>query len=303
MDVDVVLVNYHSTELLLDCLDTLPAAADGLAVRVTVVDNGSTDDLAGRLAGRGVSYVAMGFNAGFARAVNRGIAVGAAASDPARYVLLLNPDTVLAPAALGRLVAFAESHSELGVCAPQLRNADGTPQLTGRAFPTASAGLFGRRSALTRWFPGNRWSQAFLTDRSRPTGDAAPYAVDWVSGAAMLVPRRVVEQVGGLDEGFFMFWEDADWCRRIVGAGFDVWCVPSAVVVHDEGGTRGHRWSPEGIRRFHAGAYRYWVKHHAPQPWNPLRWVAALLLVARAALLTVANLHLQPSSRQGQVTA
>jgi GT2 family glycosyltransferase len=134
-------------------------------------------------------------------------------------------------------------------------------------------------------FPGNRWSAAYLAGAERTT--SAPFRVDWVSGAAMLVRREVVTEVGALDEGFFLFWEDADWCRRITAAGHEVWCVPDAEVVHDEGGTRAHGWSPRTIRWFHQGAYRYWVKHHAPSPWNPFRWGAAAALTARAVVLTV----------------
>ncbi len=283
-EVDVVIVSYHSRDLVLACLDSLDSAAAGLSYAVTVVDNDSADGLGAAIAARrdGTAFVAMGHNAGFSRANNRGIALGSAP-----FVLVLNPDTVVGPGALRALVEFAERHPSTGVVAPQLLNADGTPQLTARAFPTPAAGVFGRRSALTRRFPGNRWSRRFLTERSRPVGDRAAYEVDWVSGAAMLVPRPVVEQTGGFDEGFFMFWEDADWCHRIKSSGFGVWCLPSATVVHDEGGTRQHGWSPRGIQRFHAGAYRYWTKHHAPQPWNPLRWAAAVLLAARAAALIV----------------
>ena len=86
-----------------------------------------------------------------------------------------------------------------------------------------------------------------------------------------------------------LFWEDADWCRRLAGAGYSVWCVPDATVRHDEGGTRRHTGSALATRSFHAGAYRYWRTHHAPQPWNPLRWAAAAALGSRALLLLAAH--------------
>ena len=143
-------------------------------------------------------------------------------------------------------------------------------------------------------FPDNRWSRAFLAEREH-LGDARPFEVDWVSGAAMLVPRYVHAETAGFDEDFFLFWEDADWCRRIKNAGYAVWCVPAATVVHDEGGTRDHGWSVPMIRWFHAGAYRYWTKHHAPQWWHPLRWVAAVLLGARAVGLVLAGALTRPN--------
>lgn len=290
-DLDVVIVNYRSRDLVLTCLESLPAGGQDLALTQTVVDNSSSDLLAA-LTERsdGTRWVDMGRNAGFAAANNRGMALG-----HGRHVLILNPDTVVTPGALRTLVEFADSHLRTGVVAPRLIYPDGRAQLTARAFPTAAAALFGRRSPLTRWFPRNPWSRRYLIEGERGPGDTEPFRVDWVSGAAMLVPRRVLNQVGGFDEDFFLFWEDADWCRRISDAGFEVWCVPTATVVHVEGGTRGARWSTSAIRNFHDGAYRYWRKHHAPQAWNPMRWAAALLLSMRALTLVCRSLLTRPT--------
>ena len=294
IDVDVVIVGYRSRDLVMACLDSLPAAADGAVVSVTVVDNGSGDGTVEAVRGRrdGTRVIDMGDNTGYAVANNAGMARGTG-----RYVMVLNPDTVVRPGALRTLVEFADRHRGAGVIAPRLLNADGTPQLTARAFPTIAAGLFGRRSLLTRWFPNNRWSRAFLAEQEH-LEDGRPFEVDWVSGAAMLVPRTVHAETAGFDEDFFLFWEDADWCRRIKNAGYSVWCVPTAIVVHDEGGTRDHRWSARVIRAFHRGAYRYWTKHHAPQWWHPLRWLAAVLLAARAAVLILGT-YLGLSARKG----
>ncbi|MGW0229221.1 glycosyltransferase family 2 protein [Actinopolymorpha singaporensis] len=276
--IDVVICTYRSSAHVLACLDSLRASTS--VSSTTVVDNASDDGTSELVADHCASaqVVRMGYNAGFARAVNRGLRVG-----NSRYVFVLNPDTVVEEGTLQTLLEFAELHTDAGVVAPRLVYGDGRDQLTARAFPTAAAGLFGRRSPLTRLMPNNRWSARYLSER-RHTG-ATPFEVDWVSGAAMLLPRCVIDEVGGLDEGFFLFWEDADWCRRIKDAGYKVWCVPSAVVVHHEGGSRGFGWNPLTIRSFHRGAYRYWCKHHAPQVWNPLRWVAGTLLAGRAAAL------------------
>ncbi|MCU1537244.1 MAG: N-acetylglucosaminyl-diphospho-decaprenol L-rhamnosyltransferase [Humibacillus sp.] len=283
-DLDVVVVSYQSAHLLTACLDSLRASGGDLELTVTVADNASTDGSAALVRARddGTRVIEMGGNTGFSTANNRAIAAGSG-----RHVLVLNPDTVVTSGSLRTLVDFADAHPRAGVVAPRLLNADGSPQLTARAFPTPAAAVFGRRSPVTRWFPDNRWSSRFLLERDHHGPEA--FTVDWVSGAAMLVPRTVVESVGGFDEDFFLFWEDADWCRRISRAGHEVWCVPSAVVVHDEGGTRAHGWTPRTIRHFHTGAYLYWTKHHAPQPWNPLRYGAAGLLGARAAALTVST--------------
>lgn len=281
-DVDVVIVSYRCRQTVLRTVESLPAAVGRLRVSTVLVDNDSRDGTvdAVRRQFPHVDLVSNGWNSGFSCASNLGLARG-----DGRYVLLLNPDTIVSADAVRRLVAFADEHPDAGVIAPRLLNADGTDQLTARAFPTPAAAVLGRRSPLTRMFPGNRWSAAYLSTGGR-TG-SAPFRVDWVSGAAMLVRRTVIDEIGPLDEGFFLFWEDADWCRRITAAGHEVWCVPGAEVVHDEGGSRAHGWTRQTIRWFHQGAYRYWVKHHAPSPWNPVRWAAAVALTVRAVVLTV----------------
>jgi hypothetical protein len=278
VDVSIVIVSYHCRDQVLACVDSITAADSARRVETIVVDNGSDDGTVEALADRadGVQVVPMGYNSGFAKASNVGIH-----RSRGRNVLLLNPDTVVAPGSLDGLADWLGAHGSAGVAAPRLVNPDGSSQRTARSFPTPAAALFGRRSPLTRWFPGNRWSSRYLSGRDHPEGE--PFRTDWVSGAAMMVPASVIGQVGALDEEYFLFWEDADWCRRIVDAGFDVWCVPAAVITHDEGGTRAHGWSSTTVRHFHRGAYLYWRKHHAPQAWNPLRWAGAGLLATRAA--------------------
>jgi N-acetylglucosaminyl-diphospho-decaprenol L-rhamnosyltransferase len=276
-DVLVAIVAYHCRDDVLACVESVRRSVQGIDVDVVVADNGSDDGTVAALAEHpAVARVLdLGRNTGFAHASNRAIESGSS-----RTILLLNPDTTVEPRAIDAMAAFLDEHPDAGVVAPRLVNPDGSDQQTARAFPTAAAAIFGRRSPLTRLFPRNRWSTRFLTGRDH--GGDAPFEIDWVSGAALMVPRAVADEVGLLDEGYFLFWEDADWCRRIKDAGYQVWCEPAAVVVHHEGGTRDHGWSTPVVRHFHAGAYRYWRTHHAPQAWNPLRWAAAVGLAARA---------------------
>jgi len=281
-EVSVAIVTYNARRVLGDCLDSLPAALSRHSYEVIVADNGSVDGTTGavRAAAPAVRLIELGANRGFSYANNK--AIHAARG---RYVLLLNPDTVAGPGSIDDLVAFADADPAIGVVAPRLLNADATDQGTARAFPTPAAALFGRHSLLTRLFPNNRWSRRYLVGRQH-TGDA-PFEIDWVSGACMLVSRRAIDAAGSLDEGFFMYWEDADWCRRIKRSGYRVFCVPSARVVHLDG-SRGHLPAYQ-VWAFHSSAYRYYSKHHARQSWNPLRALAAFVLYGRAALIIARN--------------
>lgn len=276
-DLVVVVVTYNSVAFIDECLHAVPAACGTASFRTVVVDNASADGTAEhiRRSFPDVTVIDMGGNAGFARANNRAIA----AVDGRAYVLL-NGDAVPRPGSLETLLSTADGDPRAGIVAPLLLNPDGTDQGTARAFPTPVAAVFGRRSPLTRLFPDNRWSRAYLVGRHR--SGTAPFEVDWVSGACMLVPRRVIEAVGPLDEGFFMYWEDADWCRRARSGGYATLCVPAAEVVHDEGSSSGGGWAPRQTLRFHRSAYRYYAKHHLAGARAPFRPLAAAVLGARA---------------------
>lgn len=296
-DVSVVLVSYNVRGFVDACLDSLPEGLRDHTWEAFCVDNGSADGSAEHVRARHprVRVIEMGENAGFARANNRAIA-GAGG----RHVLLLNCDTVAFPGALDELVRFLDGHPEAGVAAPALLNPDLTDQGTARAFPTPAAAVFGRRSPLTRAFPGNRWSRRYLAGRWQRSRD--PFQVDWVSGACMMVPRRVVDAVGGLDEGFFMHWEDADWCRRIKAAGLAVYCVPGSRVVHHEGKSR-RGWPATQVWGFHRSVFRYYAKHHLRGWYHPLRPLAAGALAARAGLVILSNRAPAPRRRGPQLSS
>ncbi len=282
VDVSVLVVTYNATAYVEDCLGALPAALASHSHEVVVVDNASCDGTAALVRARFPHAVVLAnaSNRGFARANNQGIAMARG-----RQVLLLNPDTRAEPGSLDRLARLLDHDSTAGAVAPGLRNPDGSDQRTSRAFPTPAAAVFGRRSPLTRRFPRNRWSQRYLAAPSR--GGSGPYPVDWVSGACLMVPRRVLDTVGGLDPGFFLYWEDADWCRRIRAAGWSVVCDPLAVVVHDEGAQRARPARQQWL--FHQSAYRYYAKHHLRRASGTARAAAAAGLFGRAAAVIAAT--------------
>jgi len=293
VDVSIVIVTYECRELVRACLRAIRPAVGDLTHEIIVADNASTDGVVTMLRAEWptVSIIEMGSNTGFARANNRAIA-----SSQGRWILLLNPDTEAAPGSIAEMAHFMGSRRDVGVVAPQLLNTDLTDQGTARSFPTAAAAFFGRRSLMTRLFPKNRISRRYMSGRE--VGGLDPFEVDWVSGAALMVDRDVISRVGGLDEGFFMHWEDADWCYRVKAAGLKVFCVPAARIIHHEGGSR-RGWPPRQIWAFHHGAFRFYSKHHASSIWNPLRYVAALGLGTRAIGLLAVWL-LRPHAPRGR---
>lgn len=279
IDLSVLIVTYNCRPFVDPCLESVRDTVKDHTVEVLVADNASTDGVTDHVRGAWpqVRLLETGGNYGFAVANNRALDLARG-----RHVLLLNPDTKVRPGALDRLVSFLDQHPEVGVAAPRLLYPDGSDQGTARRFPSPAAAIFGRRSPLTRLFPRNRWSRRYMIGREHP-GDR-PFPVDWVSGACLMIRRDAVDRVGGLDEGFFMHWEDADWCFRVKQAGFAVCCVPDAEVMHHEGGSR-QGWPAAQIVHFHRGAYRFYAKHMATGVRLPLRPLARAVLMTRAGFL------------------
>ena len=235
-------------------LDTPGYSTSGWQAEVIVVDNASADDSVAMLAQDfpWVQVIANPDNRGFTRANNQGLA-----ASRGRYVLFLNPDTELAPDALNLLLNFAEAHPQVGVAGPQLRYGDGSLQSSRRRFPTLAT-FFLESTIVQRWWPRNRvLSRYYALDLP----DDATSQVDWVVGACMLVRRAVLERIGGFDEGFFMYSEELDLCRRVVDAGWQVVYLPAAVVTHFEGKSSEQVVAARHIR-FHSSRVRYVRKYH-----------------------------------------
>lgn len=236
-DLAVVIVSYEARERLRDCLRSLPGGADGLSLEVIVVDNGSSDGSAETVERDfpHVSLIRNEENVGFARASNAGME-RASAQD----FLLLNPDTVVAPAAFRRMLEVAEKYPEVGLVAPRLLNpGDLSVQPSFRRFPSLRSvfGGFGLTNAFLRWLPERPW---------RPEVEA-PTTAGWLTGACLLVRRRLWQEIGGLDEGYFLYYEDTDYCRRAIRAGWKLFLTETATVVHYGGSSIG-RVNPGAIR-------------------------------------------------------
>jgi N-acetylglucosaminyl-diphospho-decaprenol L-rhamnosyltransferase len=284
MDLSAVIIHYRSPDALAECLRALAAemrpTGSGVEAELLVIDNDSRDGTPARLAAEfpDVRVIANADNLGYARAVNQGIAATRA---PA--VLVLNPDCWVHPGALRALLDHLAAHPRAAVAAPRILNTDGTLEYSARGFPSAFTFLFNRYSLLTRLFPANRWSRRYLLS---DWDHASPRDVDWVSGACMLVRRAAVEQVGGMDEAFFMFNEDVDWCRRFHDAGWTNAYVPAATVTHHIGASKG-KVAPRVLWGRHLGMIHYYRKHHHPNPLA-LALVAAMVM-GRAVVMLAAN--------------
>jgi GT2 family glycosyltransferase len=211
------------------------------------------------------------------RAVNPGFAAGvnlASRHATGRYLYLVNPDAVVQPDTVGALADWLDKHPRVAVVGSLVRDADGSIQGSARRFPGISTAFGGRTTWMTRLFPGNP-----LTRRNLLAGVhvRAPIEVDWVSGASMMIRRSAFEAVGGMDEGFFLYWEDADLCKRFSQAGWRTTYYPGVSVTHLCG--RSSRSGARPIMAFHYSAYRYFRKHTGPMGSlaSPLAYVALSL--------------------------
>jgi N-acetylglucosaminyl-diphospho-decaprenol L-rhamnosyltransferase len=277
-DIAAVLVNYNAGSELVLALQSLASDLSGREWEAVVVDNASidgSDGFAQAFAPR-VRLIRNETNIGFGRAVNQGMA---ACSAP--LVLIMNPDCRVNRGAVAALEAQLAAYDTCAVAGPRVLDPDGAVQGSARGDPDMWTGLFGRTGRLRGWFPLLPAARRnVVTDAAIGNGTAS-VVVDWVSGACMLVRRSVFDAVGGFDEGYFMYWEDADLCRRLRARGYHVRYVPAATVVHKVG--QSSRTAPAAsIRAFHDSAYRYYSGHVAKGPvkralaWGLLRarcWV------------------------------
>ncbi|WP_129672311.1 glycosyltransferase family 2 protein [Candidatus Chloroploca sp. Khr17] len=243
-DVTIVIVNWNTRQLLLDCLAALPEATEGITAETWVVDNGSVDSsvAAVREAFPEVQIIANRDNRGFATANNQAIR----ASD-GRHVLLLNSDTIAQPASITRLVHFLDTHPEVGIVGSRLLNADGSLQRSWALFPNLLTELVGKKIRL-------RWRY--------PTIDGTiAYSTDWIDGAVLMIRRGILGQVGLMDERYFMYTEEVDWCYRTRQAGWKVCYLPASEVIHF-GGQSSKRSATRMKAELYLSKLRFFGKHY-----------------------------------------
>jgi len=273
-----IIVYFRTPACLNSCLHGLQTQTKR-PDEILVIDNSSTID--GHdvppVPEEGWRWVRAERNLGFGAACNLGAKL--AHSD---YLLFLNADVVLRSQGCERLCSFVEDEPGIGVVGPRIYDAEGRIELSARAFPSVKTGLLGRSSLLT---------QMLAQFRQTPSGVSAALGsashVDWISGACMLMPREAFDQVGGFDESYWMYWEDADICRRLKDRGWSTGFCTDAQSHHSTGSSGRSR---RTIEAFHMSASRYYERHVARS--------ALTATLARSALTARMNIMLHRHARR-----
>lgn len=275
VDLSVIILNWNTKAETRDCLNSIFGQNRRHAIEIIVADNASSDGSREMLAAEfpQARVVAHPVNLGFCAGNNRAIP-----ATSGRYILFLNSDTVVTECALDTLLDFADAHPDIGIVGPKLLNPDGSLQYSCRRFPDLGAGFF-RNTPLGRLFPKNRFTQDYLMS---DWDHATVRDVDWVSGAALLIRREALEQLGGFDEGFYMYCEDVDLCYRAQEAGWRVVYFPDTVIYHIIG--RSTNQVPTRMTyHFHRSMHRFYKKHYARRTPLYLRPLILPGIVARAS--------------------
>lgn len=261
LDLSIIIVSWNVADYLAECLDSILRSDVALneaggarpGVEIIVVDSASQDSTVQMLETLypQVHLIAQSENVGFTRGNNIGLRAARG-----KYVLLLNPDTEIVGDALKIMMTYLNEHPQVGIIGPHTFNGDGTHQSTRRRFPTMTTAYF-----ESTWFqpyaPKALLKRYYVQDEP----DDAIVAVDWVQGSAMMLRREVYEEIGGLDEGYIMFSEELDWCRRAKDAGWGVVYLGTAYITH-HGGKSSEQVTARKHIHFQESKLRYLRKYH-----------------------------------------
>lgn len=264
----VIIVNWNARDCLSECLTSIEQQSVDLLLETWVVDNGSTDGSVELIRARfpWVKLLVNQENQGFARASNQAVSLA-----KGRYLLFLNPDTQLLPECLRVMVRFLDGHPCTGAVAPQVLFPEGRIQPSCRRFPTLGA-VFWEATGLDRALPRHPLFGRYLM------GDwdhQSLCPVDQPMGACLMTRRSALDQVGPFDERFFLFFEEVDLCRRLRSAGWDIFFVPQAQIIHHCGHSTGQNYR-RASWLFHSSRYKYFRKHFG----RSQEWLVRTLMVA-----------------------
>jgi GT2 family glycosyltransferase len=250
----VIVVNWNTHDLLAQCLESVYAHPPSDEFEVFVVDNASADGSAQMVRERfpSVRLIKNHENVGFARANNQAIR-----ESRGRYLLLLNSDTSVQPGVLYSMVRFLEEHPQAGAVGPKLLNPDGSFQASCADFPTLLSELL-LITGLAHLIVGP------YAPSPRPLPHEAARPVDWVAGAALLIRRSAIDQIGLLDEGYFLYSEETDWCWRLWQGGWEVWYLPNVAITHCAGASTRKR-SATSYEQLYSSKVRFFANAYGPR--------------------------------------
>jgi hypothetical protein len=263
VDLSIIIVSWNVADLLKACLESIAASqTDHDRIETIVVDSASHDHTLEMLRTHfpQVKVLPQAENIGFTRANNIGLRAA-----QGRYMMLLNPDTELDPQALTRMIAYMEANPSVGILGPQTRNTDGTPQSTRRRFPNLAVGFF-ESTWLQPYAPRKMLDHYYVRD----VNDDSIADVDWVQGSALIARRAIYAQIGALDEGYVMYSEELDWCKRAKSAGWRVVYFGNASIIH-HGGKSSEQVTAHKHIHFQESKLRYFRKFHGRGAAHSLR--------------------------------
>lgn len=279
MDLSIIIVNYNTKELLRQTVNSIQSNPAKHSQETIIVDNSSSDGSVEMVWSEmpQVRLIANTVNEGFAKANNKGIRYASG-----RYVLLLNSDTVVLPGTLDTMIEFMDNHTLVGAVGCKVVLPDGSlDKACRRSFPTPMNSLY-HALGLSHLFPNHpKFSQYNLTHLD----EDETYPVDCLVGAFMMVRREVIEQIGGLDEQFFMYGEDIDWCYRIKEAGWQIYYYPEAKIIHYKGASS-KKQKYKMIYEFHRAMILFYNKYYI-RKYNPLVTLAVYVGIWCKFLLVV----------------
>ncbi|MEW6377851.1 MAG: glycosyltransferase family 2 protein [Thermodesulfobacteriota bacterium] len=257
MDLSIIIVNWNIKDLLMQCLGSILQMTQGFKKEIFVVDNGSEDGSPSMVKERfpEVDLIENSRNLGFARASNQALRVS-----KGRYCLLLNPDTQVKEEAIEKLISFMDAYPKVGVAGAQLLNSDGYKQNSIANFPSLTTELLNKN--LLRWLFPDRFP-------GKERNYSEPIEVDSVIGACMMVRKEAMEQVGLLDEDYFLFLEETDWCYRMKKAGWKVYHVPQAEVYHFQGKSA-EKEKKRAKVEYYRSRYHFFKKNRGSLQWSIL---------------------------------
>jgi N-acetylglucosaminyl-diphospho-decaprenol L-rhamnosyltransferase len=297
----VIIATYNACSLVEQCLRSIHQNPPSEPYEIIVVDDASIDDTSEIVCSRfpEVRLLRNETNRHYAISNNRAIHVARG-----KYLFLLNSDTIVLPHALDRMLAFLRTRPDAGAVGSMLLNGDGTLQWSVKTLPNIGSALFGARSIISRIVPGNPYTRQHLMHMGRDLTE--PFVAGYISSAAVMMPRKVVDEVGELDSRL-SYHVDADYCKRIADAGYSCYYLPTAVIVHldHKGGTMvSLRRRFRSLVEFHVGSYIYYNKHIQRSPWTLMQGVVVVGLffrflasVAAQAVHEVRNSRLLPRAK------